>query len=100
MKRLLHFQDGIWYLHLPHMEICYTDSTYQSQLAVAVCGYPVNSDFLPVQEKLENLHANINLGPVVQSWVKANPGLKLEPVFWFLYFYVCLLPNVKDENSY
>ena len=31
-----------------------------------------------------NLHV---LGPVVQSWVGTNPGLKFNPLFKFLYFY-------------
>ena len=28
-----------------------------------------------------------NQGPVVQTWVSANAGLKFNPLFWFLYFY-------------
>ena len=27
------------------------------------------------------------LGPVVQSWVNANPGLKFDLPFWFVYLY-------------
>ena len=33
-------------------------------------------------------------GPVVQSWVSANPGLKFNPLFSFLYFY----PSVSSQT--
>ena len=29
---------------------------------------------------------DINQGPVVQSWISVNPGLKFNPLFWFVYF--------------
>ena len=35
-----------------------------------------------------------NLGLVVQSWVSANPGLKFNPLFQFLYFY----PSVSSKT--
>ena len=28
----------------------------------------------------------VNLGPVVQRWISAHPGLKFNPLFWFMYF--------------
>ena len=35
------------------------------------------------------------LGPVVQSWVSTNPGLKFNLLFKFLYFYM----SVYLKNS-
>ena len=43
----------------------------------------------------------IKLRRVLHSYVKANPGLKFDAVFWFMYFsHFCLLRNFKNENSY
>ena len=36
----------------------------------------------------------IHQGPVVQSWASANPGLKFNPLFCFLYFY----PSVSSKT--
>ena len=36
------------------------------------------------------------LGPVVQWWVSANPGLKFNPLFWFVYFYTSVYFKTLD----
>ena len=36
----------------------------------------------------------VNLGPVVQSWVSANPGLKFNPLFSFCIFTAPFLPKL------
>ena len=38
------------------------------------------------------------MGPVVQSWISANPGLKFNPLFWF--GYICTSVYFKTlENK-
>ena len=44
-----------------------------------------------VNTNLVNANANclVDLqGPIVQSWVSANSGLKFNPMFQFLHFYI------------
>ena len=39
--------------------------------------------------------------PVVQSLVSANLGLKLNPAFWFVYFFTPVhFETLIEENSY
>ena len=40
-----------------------------------------------------------DLGPVVQSWVKANPGLKLYSILVCAFVNVCSLQNFGKQNS-
>ncbi len=40
---------------------------------------------------------NYILGPVVQTWISANPGLKFHPVFYFVYF--CTLVYFKTSKK-
>ena len=44
----------------------------------------------------------IPLGPVVQSFVTANPGLMFIPLFKFLYVYilVCSFQKLRNQNYY
>ncbi len=39
----------------------------------------------PSIELFEQIQCDV-LGPVVQSWISVNPGLKFNPLSWFLYF--------------
>ena len=39
------------------------------------------------RKPLKVVHKFKDLGPVVQSWVSTDPGLKFNPLFKFLYFY-------------
>jgi hypothetical protein len=36
-------------------------------------------------------------GPVVQRWVSANPGLKLNLLFWFVYFYTSVYLKTSEK---
>jgi hypothetical protein len=35
------------------------------------------------------------LGPVVQSWISINPGLKVNPTFWFGYICTSVYWKIK-----
>ena len=37
-------------------------------------------------------------GPVVESWVSANRGLKFNPLFKFPYFYPSILPKLSGSK--
>jgi hypothetical protein len=40
------------------------------------------------------------LGPVVQSWISANPGLKFNPLLWFMYFCMsAYFKTLENETS-
>ena len=44
---------------------------------------------------------DIVMGPVVQSRISANPGLKFNPLFWFVYFCTSVnFQNFTKENSF
>jgi hypothetical protein len=38
-------------------------------------------------------------GPVVQRWVSANPGLKFNPVFKFMYFYTSVYFKTSERKT-
>ena len=37
------------------------------------------------------------LGSVVQRWVSANPGLKFNLLFWFVYFYMSVYFKTSEK---
>ena len=45
---------------------------------------------LPLQTSHRGLPFPGHLGPVVQGWVSANPALKLNLLFWFVYLYASI----------
>ena len=46
---------------------------------------------------LVTLH--IYRGPVVQSSISANPGLNINTLFWFVYFYMAMCVKTLDKKT-
>jgi hypothetical protein len=38
-------------------------------------------------------------GPIVQSWISANPGLKLNLLFLFVYFYTSICFETLEKKT-
>jgi hypothetical protein len=59
---------------------------------------------LLIRHEIENYHyvcvyvyVYMYQGPVVQRWVSANPGLKFNLLFWFVYFYTSVYFKTSEK---
>jgi hypothetical protein len=96
----------LWWIILPP-PVNQSSLVWDSQLHVSFILVTTNS---PDKGPLLKRHISLNFsvlnnfilqGSVVQSWISANPGLKFNPLFWFVYFctYV-FFQNFTKEDSY